>query len=284
MPMSKKNLKKISLRIDDEILNEIDSKIDNIRIRNRSDSIRFLVNKAIGKEKIAVILNKGSDLDKDELESKIRLDNKEYALLAKLENGKTLVEEQIRLLDNYGFTKIYIITISKIIDSLKMIFKYRQDINYVQNNTSLKSLDALRLLKGAINSDFLLFFGHNYPKMNLKGIFEFHTTNNFYATLNLTYSIEESYSYVEVDGTTIIKFIERNSEKSHLTYNAVSVLNPKIFDEKGQSLVYDLYPRLAKEEIMHGFITRKRIPRLKKAKDKQRIMDAIHEFEKEINE
>lgn len=273
MPL--KNLQKISLRIEQDILDDIDSLVDYINIKNRSDSIRYLVKKAFGKEKIAVILSKGNDKPNQNIKNELRLENNEYNLIAEIINGKTLAELQIELLNAKGFKNIYFITTKDIINPLKSILGKRKDIHYIENNNSLRTMDALKLLKGKINTDFLVIFGHNYPNMDLEEIFEIHTKNNHYITLNLTWSKGEAYNYVDIDGTKVTDFEERSEKANHLTYNAIFVAHPKFLDEKGHSLVYDVFPRLAKEQLMHGFITKKRIPRLKTLKDKEIIKETL---------
>ncbi len=252
--MAEGNLIKISIRVEPEILKRIDNLVDNIIVKNRSDAIRNLVKKAIHTERTAVILSKGTDTKYFNIDDRMKLENGEYNITAKLPHGKTLVEEQIDLVKSAGFKKIFIIALPEIIIKIKEIFGRKKDIVYIENNHGLKTMDALRLLKGKINSDFLCFFGHDYPNMNLEGIFDEHINNHRYATLNMTWAWgdPEAKSYLEVNGTKIIYFEERSSKIPHITFNSIFVLNQRFLDEKGHSLSYDVFPEVAKRGLLNG--------------------------------
>lgn len=280
--MANSNLVKISIRVEQDILKRIDGLVDHIIIKNRSDAVRSLVKKAMYTEKTAVILSKGTDTKYFNIDDRMKLENGEYNITAKLLHGRALVEEQINLLRNNGFKKIFIITLPEIIIKIKEILGRKKDIIYIENNRGLKTMDALRLLKGKVNSDFLCFFGHDYPNMNLKGIFDEHINNHRYATLNMTWGNPEAKSYLEVSGTKITKFEERSSKIPHITFNSVSVLNPRFLDEKGHSLSYDVFPRVAKRGLLNGFITDHKIRKVLKLKDKEIVMKEIRKTKKLI--
>jgi len=280
--MAEGNLIKISIRVEPEILKRIDNLVDNIIVKNRSDAIRNLVKKAIHTERTAVILSKGTDTKYFNIDDRMKLENGEYNITAKLPHGKTLVEEQIDLVKSAGFKKIFIIALPEIIIKIKEILGRKKNIIYIENNHGLKTMDALRLLKGKVNSDFLCFFGHDYPNMNLEGIFDEHINNHRYATLNMTWGDPEAKSYLEVNGTKIIYFEERSSKIPHITFNSIFVLNQRFLDEKGHSLSYDVFPEVAKRGLLNGFITDHKIRKVLKLKDKEIVMEEIRKTKKLI--
>ena len=279
-----KPLEKISIRIEEEILEKIDSLINHINIRSRSDAIRFLVKKGMKLEKIAVILSKGTDIikktsniPKQNLKEQMKDNLKDYNLLTKIGN-KTLIEHQIDVLKKYGYEKIYLITIPIVIQKIKKIIQ-DENIIFVENKEDLRTMDALRLLKGKIESDFLVIYGHNYPNMDLNSIFNQHIQNKHFATLNITWGGKDAVNSIRVNGTKIIKFEEKNPKtQSHLTYNSIFVVSPKMLNEKGHSLVYDVFPSLARRKLLDCFITPKRVLRLLKDDDKKEILKQIKLF------
>ncbi len=93
--MANNNLVKISIRVEPDVLKKIDGLVDHIIIKNRSDSVRSLVKKAIRTERTAVILSKGTDTKYFNIDDRMKLENGEYNITAKLPHGRTLVEEQI---------------------------------------------------------------------------------------------------------------------------------------------------------------------------------------------
>ena len=91
---------KVSVTIESSILKNVDATIDNVYIRNRSQAIERLIEKSIGKSKIAVILAGGD-------EEKIKISENEYRFTAKI-GSKTLVERQIEKLNESEFNNIFI--------------------------------------------------------------------------------------------------------------------------------------------------------------------------------
>ena len=280
--MVNNNLVKISIRVEPDVLKKIDDLVDNIIVKNRSDAIRSLVKKAMHTEKTAGILSKGTDTKYFNIDDRMKLENGEYNITAKLPHERTLVEEQIDLLRDNGFKKIFIIALPEIIIKIKEILGRKKDIIYIENNRGLKTMDALRLLKGKINSDFLCFFGHDYPNMDLNGIFNEHINNHRYATLNMTWGDPNAKSYLELNGTKVVNFEERSSKIPHLTFNSVFVLNPRFLNEKGHSLSYDVFPNVAKKGLLNGFITDHRIRKVLKLEDKEIVMKEIRKTKKLI--
>src|SRR3989338_7011020 len=92
---------KISITIDQGILQEIDGVIDNVYIKNRSQAIEHLARNALGENRTAVVLIGGP-------EEGLRLREGIYSPLAVL-NGKPLIERAIRKLRDSGFRRVCII-------------------------------------------------------------------------------------------------------------------------------------------------------------------------------
>ncbi|MEM2131363.1 MAG: ribbon-helix-helix domain-containing protein, partial [Candidatus Woesearchaeota archaeon] len=118
--------KKISITLNEKTLKEIDSIIDNIYIRNRSQAIELLVNNSLGENKTAVILAGGE-------EKNIKISEKEYRITANI-NNSSLIELTIKKLKEYNFKKIFLIAKEKVINSVFSIIqngqKYGVSIEY----------------------------------------------------------------------------------------------------------------------------------------------------------
>lgn len=268
-------LKKVSLRLEPDILKELDSMVDFIRVRNRSDAIRHVLKQSMRHEKIAVILSKGTDVPRQGLKSMMLLEDGQYNLLSELGHGRTLFEEQFSLLKRNGFSQVFVVTLPEVNRKIRRMAGHVKGLYLVDNKEGLRTMDALRLLKGKVDSDFLVFYGHDYPVMDLSGIFRHHIQNDHYVTLNLTWGGPESLNYTEVEGTKIVKFIEKRQKVSHLTYNAVFVASPRFLGEKGHSITYDVFPRLSRSGQLDGFITKARIPRLTSVSGKADILGLL---------
>jgi len=70
---------KISVTIDKKLVKDIDSMVDNIIIRNRSQAIESLVRNALGENRNAVILcggkEKGLEVDDSQYSPTLKLNN-----------------------------------------------------------------------------------------------------------------------------------------------------------------------------------------------------------------
>src|SRR3989344_8149380 len=93
--------KKISITINDKILSDIDSIIDNIYIRNRSQAIEHLVKNSLGENKNAVILLGGD-------ENHLKISQNEYRPIAKIKNS-SLIEVALRKLRENNFKTIFVV-------------------------------------------------------------------------------------------------------------------------------------------------------------------------------
>jgi len=267
-------MKKISIRMEENMLQEVDNLVDYIRVKNRSQAIKLLLKKALGREKIAVILSKGSDKKGHNLEKDLLINKTEYNSIAKIKNT-TLIEEQVKRLKKYGFNIIYIISIPKILENIKRLLKHGKTatIHYISIDKNMKTADALRLLKDKIYSPFLTIFSDVFFEADLNSIYEQQIGSKEVCTLMLTSSKEPSKKgNVKVEGTKIISFIEKPSKvESPIVFEPIFAANPQIFDVKGSSLSYDIFPELTKKGLLAGHLSTGSVAHIHNDKDKKRI-------------
>src|SRR3989344_8501869 len=142
---------KISITINEKILRDIDSIVDNIFIRNRSQAIEYLIKEAFKESKTAVILagNKPQNLEN-------RIKNR-YSLKV---NHLTIIEKAIKKLSDSGFKTIYIIapheTLTHIFKIIRDGSDYNVKIEFVNEEVQEGSASALKLLKEKIKTTFLV--------------------------------------------------------------------------------------------------------------------------------
>ena len=134
---------KISITINDKILRDVDSIVDNIYIRNRSQAFEYLIKRAFKERKIAVILA-GESKNNPANELKHR-----YSLKV---NHSTIVEKTIRKLSDSGFKKIYIVsdhlTLTNIFKIIGDGSDFKTHIEFIDEEIQEGSSSALKLLKG----------------------------------------------------------------------------------------------------------------------------------------
>jgi NDP-sugar pyrophosphorylase family protein/Arc/MetJ-type ribon-helix-helix transcriptional regulator len=267
-------MQKISLRVEDEVLQEVDSLVDHIRIKNRSQALKLLLKKALGKERVAVILSKGTDLPNQNLEKELRVSKAEYNLTAAL-NRTTLIEEQIRLLTGYGFAKIYVLTIDAVIKRIRQLLKDKMEITVhcLTIDNHMRTADALRLLKDKVHSPFLAVFGDIFPMADLGSIYEQQVEGTALCTIMLTPArVANAKGNVSVEGTRVTGFVEKPVQQQNLiVFEPVFAASPSIFDIEGSSLVYDVFPKLAKEGVLAGHLSSGYAVHYHSASDKKKI-------------
>jgi len=244
---------KISITIDKNTLHDIDSMIDNIYIRNRSQAIEYLVKNQLGESKTAVILAGGPE--------DIQKIGTEFRPTIKV-SGTRVIERAIKKLKKNGFKEIYVIArhniLTKIFEILKDGSLYGIKIYYVEEQESKGSGDSLRLLKGKIKSNFLVVFGDIiFDKINIEELWKQHIKQNTAATLILTTSGTPSKKgIVKIEGTKILEFIQKPKKSDvYLGFSSMFIAAPEIFEYPGKSLEEDIFPILAKKGLLQGHLS-----------------------------
>ncbi|MDD5086598.1 MAG: sugar phosphate nucleotidyltransferase [Candidatus Nanoarchaeia archaeon] len=245
---------KISITIDKEMLKRIDSIIDNIIIRNRSQAIERLVGNSLGENRTAVILSGGN-------EDSMKISNDEYRITAKLKKS-TIVEKAVNKLRQNNFKRIYVIARPNILTSVFNILRdgssYGVKIEYVEEKESDGSASSLKILNGKLSSSFLVVFGDIiFERVNIEELWNQHFRNNSVATLMLTTSPEPSRKgIVKMEGTKILKFEQKPKESDiYIGFSSMFVAEPEILTHRGHSLEYDIFPKLAERGLLQGHLS-----------------------------
>jgi len=245
--------KKISITIDSRLLKEIDSAVDNIYIRNRSQAIEFLSRNALGERKTAVILSGGP-------EEALRL-GKEFKPTAKT-GKKAVIELAVEKLRTSGFREIFVVAREKVLTAIFNILKdgssYGVKIIYIEEKESSGTADSLRLVKGRIEKPFLVVYSDIvFSRINLEDIWGAQIRTNPIATLMLTSSKNPSEKgAVNVEGNKIIEFSQKPLEtETNLVFSPVFVCEPALLEYRGKSLEEDVFPRIAEKGLLYGYIS-----------------------------
>lgn len=244
---------KISITLNEKILNEIDTIIDGIYIRNRSQAIETLINKALGENKVAVILAGGKD-------EKIKI-NGTYKPLLKIKN-ETIIESAIKKLREDGFKTIYIIAgrsvLTEIINIIGDGSEYGVKINIIDEKEPKGDANSLKLLRGKIKATFLAVNSDIiFKKVNLKKLWNSHLRQKGITTLLICSSPYnmKNVGTVKMEGNKIIDFNEKPLKaESNLFWFGIFVAEPEIINYDGLNLGNDVFPQLAKKGFLYGHI------------------------------
>ena len=250
---------KISVTINGKVLRDVDSIIDNIFIRNRSQAIEYLIEEALKSKKISVILVG----DSTKLSSSARMSNR-YAIKI---NGISLIERAVRKLGNSGFKTIYIIGIRDILTNIFKIIGDGSDFNvkieYINEESQNGTASAIKLIKGKVNSTFLLIHSDIIiDHINLLEIWQKHLQDKVVATILIGSPYNPGKNSIHgnvcLEGNRIVRYIEKPNKKelkSSMFIRGVFVLEPEILSCPGNSLEFDVFPILMKKGLLSGHIS-----------------------------
>ncbi len=245
---------KISVTINKDLLKNIDSVIDNLYIRNRSQAIEYLIKKVVGESKTAVILAGGP-------EEKLKISKDEYRLFAKVDD-ESVMERAVKTLRKNNFKEVYLIARHNILTKAFSFFgngnSYGIKLNYVEEKKSDGTFETLKLLKGKINSNFLVVYGDIiFDKINLSELLETHSRSHAITTLMLTTSNEPSKKgNVVVQGNKVLSFIQKPKvSDNYIVFSPIFIAEPELLDYQGISLEKDIFPELARNNLLAGHIS-----------------------------
>ena len=261
---------KISITINKKTLQDIDSIIDNIYIRNRSQAIEHLVKNALGENKTAVILLGGD-------EDNLRISKYEYRPTIRTKNN-AVIELAIKKLRENNFKIIYIIArhnlLTKLFEMLKDGANYGVKINYVEEKSSNGTADSLRLLRGKINANFLVVYGDIvFSKISIDELWNDHIKQTAIATIMLTTSSKPSEKgTVKVEGNKVLDFTQKPKKSDiYLVFSPIFVAEPQIFEYSGSSLEFDVFPELAEKSLLNGHLSSEKEVHVHNKKDVEKI-------------
>lgn len=245
--------KKISITIENSILKDIDSIIDNLYIRNRSQAIEYLVSMALGENKSAIILAGGP-------EDKIKI-NHEYRATIKI-NNKSVIERAVEKLRESGFKNIFIIArqnlLTKIFNIIKDGSMYGVKINYIEEKKSAGTAESLKLVKGKIDAEFLVVYGDIiFNKINIDELWNDHLKHNALATIMLTTSSKPSEKgTLKVEGNKVLTFTQKPKQSDiYLVFSPIFVAGPEILEYHGASLEKEVFPAVASKHLLNGHLS-----------------------------
>ena len=249
---------RVSLSLDKNLVKKIDSRIDGITMRSRSDAVEKLLNESFVDTEPAVILAGGNPdrLFVNELDT--------YRPLVNIVNKK-LIEDIILKCREAGFANIIMIGFSSLIAKLYEIIgngeKYGVELTYIEENKELGSAKTLELAKKYLKSDFLFLPCDHWFDFDLKKLKQFHFAHDGTVTLAIhtRTSFDWKTSVVEMDGYKIINYEEfPKKPKTHLISIFTGFMKRDIFNyippgEVNWSLQENIFPKLAKEGKLVGY-------------------------------
>ncbi|MDP7610618.1 MAG: sugar phosphate nucleotidyltransferase [Candidatus Woesearchaeota archaeon] len=261
---------KISITIDSKTLTKVDSIVDNVYIRNRSQAIEHLIDNALGENRTAVILS-GGDIEK------LRISDNDYRPTANVKNS-TIIGLAIKKLRENGFKNILIVAQKVILNKIFELFGDGSSegvkISYIEEKHSRGTAYSLGLLRGKIKTNFLVAYGDIiFTKINIDELWKDHLKHNAVSTLVLTTSSKPSEKgTLTMEGSKILKFTQKPKKSDiYLVFSPIFVAEPDIFNYFGDSLEENIFPELAEKGLLNGHMSSEKEIHIHKKEDLKKI-------------
>ncbi len=252
---------KITITLRSDLIKRVDKLIDTQNIRNRSHAIEYLLTGALKPSvRNALILAGGKGTGARPLTRNIP-----KSLLPI--NGRSILEHQIDLLKRFDIRTIFIVvgylghTIKNRLGDGK---KFDVNITYLeQDGDEIGTAHGVFLAKSFLSgAPFLMMYGDVLAQINLQDFIEHHSSSNCLATLALTSMKYPSlYGVATLRGEKIVGFAEKPKEKEELSRvisAGIACFEPEIFNhlsnDKNLGLERDVFPQLAKQEKLDGYL------------------------------
>lgn len=249
---------RISLTLEKDLINSVDTLVDGVKFRSRSHVMEFLLNKGLGKGKLrkAYILAGGKGM-------KLRPITYEIPSAMVPIKGKPILEHQIEVLRKNDIREI-IIAIGHLGEKIKEYFGSGNgmgvDIKYIEEEKPLGTAGGLKLARPLLNETFLMIYGDNLFNFDLEDFYAFHLENKSTATIALT-TVDDPWNYgvISLKGNKIVKFSEKPKKakaETNLISTGIYLLEPGIIDlvPKGPaSIEKDVFMKLADQGNLCGY-------------------------------
>jgi NDP-sugar pyrophosphorylase family protein len=254
---SDNNRERLTITLRNDLLKELDSRVDGIKVRNRSHAIEVLLSKTLesGKVKKAIILAGGKG-------TRMRPLTYEMPKPMIPLKGKPLIQHIIELCRKYEIRDI-ILSIGYLGDKIREHFgdgsHLGVSITYIEEHEEMGTAGPLLLAKEMLKGPFLMFNGDVLSNIDLADLISFHSEQNGLATIALT-QVEDTSSFgvARLKGHKIVGFVEKpkGGEDSKLINAGVYILQPEVlgYIPKGKAMLErDVFPKLAEEGKLYGY-------------------------------
>lgn len=250
--------KRVTLTIEENILEQVDKGIDSLKIKNRSHAVELMLLKALGTNvpKQAIILAGGKG-------TRLSPITKEIPKPLVPLQGKPLLEYSLDLFKKFGIKDI-IISIGFKGEKIKEYFgdgkRFGVNITYLEEKDPLGTAGPLRLAKKIIKGPFITCNADELKDIDLIDLFLFHKDNKAAATIALT-SVEDTsrFGVAKIAGNKILDFVEKPPKEeapSNFINSGLYILEPEVINyvpEGFAMLEKDVFPKLAKEGKLFGY-------------------------------
>src|SRR3989338_2648200 len=252
---------RITITLNEELIEQLDKRVDGEQIKNRSQEIEKILEDALGvsiPEKALILAGgKGTRLRPLTLQTPKALIDVQ---------GKTLTEWLFDLLKKYGIRDV-VLSVGYLSDKIKDYFtdgsKFGMNVDYVVEDPEnpLGTAGPLKLAQHMLKDSFIVSNGDELKSINIPRMYRLHKRKKALATIALTSVNNPSqYGVARLDGSRIVEFVEKPKKEdapSNLINSGFYIIESEVIDMipsgKFCMLEKDIFPKLAKEGRLRGF-------------------------------
>lgn len=248
---------RVTLTLDNNLLKQIDARVDGSKIKNRSHATELLLLSALGnnRPKLGLILAGGKGTRLKPITNEIP---KPMLPL----HDKPIMEHTLDLMKKYGIKDV-IISIGFKGNKIKEYFgngkRFGLNINYIEETEPLGTAGPLRLAKHLLTETFVMCNADELKNIDLSDMYLFHKENKGIGTIALT-TVEDptAYGVARMKGNLILEFLEKpKNPPSNLINAGLYILEPEILNyipgTGAASIERDVFPRIASENKLFGY-------------------------------
>ncbi|MGV8151068.1 MAG: sugar phosphate nucleotidyltransferase [Candidatus Woesearchaeota archaeon] len=241
---------RVTLTIEKDILEKIDSRVDGSKIKNRSHAVELLLIKAFcsNRPRKAVILAGGDDSKK--------------ALT--IVNNKPLILWNVELLKKHGVKEI-MMCVAKGDDAVKEYFSDGKDMDlkifYNEEEFPLGTAGSIKAVSEFITETVIILNADELKNIDLDDMYEFHTDGHKTCTIALTTVNDPTkFGVALLNGNKIVTFVEKplkDNTPSKLVNAGLYIIEPdalKYIPDGFSKIEQDVFPKLASEDKLYGYI------------------------------
>jgi NDP-sugar pyrophosphorylase family protein len=232
---------KIAISFDKGLLDIVDSKVDDVLLRSRSQAIEFFVRQGLREQSVnAAIL----------LVSK----KHQGCLLKKMDKISLIKRQSMMFLEN-GISDIVIFTPPSKLEN-KLMIEARGCGVKIKIINAKSNGQALLSMKDYLKGSFIVMNGNIFIDFDIKSMIRSHFQSGKLATIGLmTEKNTSRFGNIKLEGGLVVDFIEKPKDSDTNIVNAgLYIFNDEVkqlFSE--QKIETDLLPKLARLKQLSGY-------------------------------
>jgi len=170
---------------------------------------------------------------------------------------KTIIQEIMDQFEGIGCTKFYI-SVNYKVDMMKFYFsqlEHQYDIEYFQEDKPLGTIGSVALLKGKINTPFIVSNCDIVIDQDYRDVYDYHVQNGNEITLVAAVKTTQiPYGVVEAGENGLLVSLKEKPENTFMFNTGVYILNPELIDDIPTGIVFHITDLMEKVKARGGRI------------------------------